>query len=194
MPATKQAPVAMPAWAQELAEQLLAIYPHALRENGAWRKPGKTVVCRRLLPVLRSLEHGARQALAAEIVNAAKAEAAAAPALDDRERRFVKGLDVWINQRCWESPPEFAVTSSPKAGPALAAAKERNKLEEVRREAERMEVVIADQGPLEHLVRRLNGLRAKLGELPKFTQAAGADASSVGDLVAAVVRRRPNRT
>jgi hypothetical protein len=92
----------------ELAEALLAAYPHGVTESGRRRKPSRTVVVNRLRVVLRPVRGEERAALAARVRRGAELEADAAPPEGDDQRRYLQGLDVWVTARGWESPPEFA--------------------------------------------------------------------------------------
>lgn len=115
----KKKPLEYPAWCRELAQELLAAYPHGLTETGRIRKPSSTVVCRRLIPLLQPLEGDARAELATTILRAARAEAEAAKrdrTADPTAVHFTKGLEPWLNQRGWENPPEYAGPGSASSG------------------------------------------------------------------------------
>ena len=168
-----------PAWAVDLAEELLGIYPHGVRDNGRWRKPSRTEVARKLVVIFKGKRAGtpAHEELAQEIRRGAQAERAVAPPPEDPERRYVKGLEVWLNKRCWTDPPTFAgvvpggaPTVRPNSAPAI------DERARDRQEAEHMQRVIEEQGPQPHLVKRLNLFLARLGEPPKFLNVLGSGA------------------
>jgi hypothetical protein len=99
----------------------------------------------------------------------------------------VKGLDAWITQRGWEAPPEFVARQD---GPAPTAQKAAASQAKLLKEIEHMENVIAERGPTERLVSRLNvlrsqaGLPAKMENVTAPQQARGVGV--VGDLVRAL--------
>lgn len=160
-----------PAWAQDLAEELMELYPHGIRDNGRWRKPSRTEVARKLVVIFKGKRAGSEEheALAQEIRRGAQAERAVAPPPEDPERRFVKGLEVWLNQRCWTDPPTFACTvpGATVRPNSNAQGSEHAKLE---REAEHMQRLIEEQGPQPRFVERLNLFLRKLGRPEKFLQ------------------------
>lgn len=96
--------------AQALGEELLSAYPHGLRASGRMRKPSTSVVATKLDAILRGLGDDAAAEVASAILKGARLEAHAATrdrAADPDDVRFQKDLVTWLNQRCWESPPEF---------------------------------------------------------------------------------------
>lgn len=96
-----------PTWVVALAQELLAIYPHGLKESGEVRRSTPKVVTERLRIALSrgdgQIKHDAEE-IAGEMVRVARmlAEIPRTP----EQRRFVQYLHVWINQAGWENPPE----------------------------------------------------------------------------------------
>jgi hypothetical protein len=173
-----------PAWAVDFARELLEVYPHGVRENGRLRKPSSTEVVRKLLAIFRGKRAGTdgHDDLRAAIMRGARAEAAVAPPVDDQERRFIPGLEVWLNKRRWEDPPQFAGKGGATVRPNSPAPTDARS--EDRKQAEHMQRVIEEQGPLPHQVKRLNLFLARLGEPLKFLHvlepASGATGPATG--------------
>lgn len=170
-PAPGEKPNEPPLWAQDFAEELLGIYPHGIRDNGRWRKPSRAEVAKKLVVIFKGRRAGseAHEELAQAIRRGAQAERAVAPPPEDPERKFVKGLEVWLNQRGWTDPPVFAdgVPGATVRPNSNAQGSERAKLE---REAEHMQKLIEEQGPQPRFVERLNLFLRKLGRPEKFLQ------------------------
>ena len=95
----------VPEWALTLARQLGEVYPHGVTETGRVRRPGPTQVARRLVQAFFCTSSDERARLGAQVLAAAHAEAKARPP-GSEDRRYSKGLDVWVHQRCWEAPAE----------------------------------------------------------------------------------------
>jgi len=92
---------------RDLADLLMREYPHGVTEAGRWRKPSRSEVVKRLRVVFLGLGAERRRALVTQIEEAVRLEAQAAPRVGTKERSFVRGLEVWVRARGWESPPEF---------------------------------------------------------------------------------------
>lgn len=105
----EQAPAEEPApdYLRDLADLLLREYPHGTTDRGRWRKPARSEVLKRLRAAFLGLGPERRRLLVRQIEDACKAEARVAPRPDSKERQFVRGLEVWVRARGWESPPEF---------------------------------------------------------------------------------------
>lgn len=105
----EQAPGEEPApdYLRDLTDLLMREYPHGTTDRGRWRKPARSEVLKRLRAAFLGLGPERRRVLVRQIEDACKAEARVAPRPDSKDRQFVRGLEVWIRARGWESPPEF---------------------------------------------------------------------------------------
>lgn len=157
-------------WLELLARDLLELYPHGVMPTGRLRKPGRRKVIARVRAIFRAaapsgslarLGRPAREALAERLRSAARAEAKVAPGLRDEARRFIPGLDVWLNDGGWETPPETVGDLEAER----RAEAERAKLIE---QEERMSRDIDRLGPTRERVERLNYYRRRLGLPPRF--------------------------
>lgn len=121
---------AQPSDVVALASELLEVYPHGKTDSGLERRPSRAEVEDLLALLVAGVKPDERERTFEEVRAGCKAFAGAPRS--ERDRRFVRGLEVWLRAHGWRDRPVVGKAPPPRDGEQPAHGFRASSIEEVR--------------------------------------------------------------